>query len=168
VVYIITKNDGPRKEDVAAKKFIESNRATIDRLANHLSGGRWQDIKQARKARAPVVEPARKSFAGYAPAGRSTSTRPYVRISPNNRVVVVDEETSRQVLFLGEFRQSAAGRYFRLATRENGFFDPLDDDLRGLLSNLDGLVLPEEAEERFKHELATRLGFGTGTAADRI
>ncbi len=151
MVYIITKNDGPRKEDVAAKKFIESNRATIDRLANHLSGGRWQDIKRARKARAPVVESARKSFAGYAPAGRSTSTRP---MFASARTTASSSSTRRPAVRCSSSvnsGQSAAGRYFRLATRENGFFDPLDDDLRGLLSNLDGLVLPEETEERFKH-----------------
>ncbi|HEY9216223.1 MAG TPA: hypothetical protein VIQ29_25630 [Ancylobacter sp.] len=161
MVYIITKNDGPRKEDVAAKKFIESNRTTIDRLANHLSGGRWQDIKKARHAQVPVVEQDRRSFSGYTPVGRAESSRPYIRISLNNRVVVADEETSRQVLFLGEMRRGAAGRVFRLATRENGFFAPLTYEILELLAGLDGLVLGEDdAEEPFKRELAARLGFG--------
>ena len=161
MVYIITKDDGPRKEDVAAKKFIESNRTTIDRLANHLSGGRWQDIKNARNAQVQVVEQDRRSFSGYVPVGRAEASRPYIRISLNNRVVVADEETSRQVLFLGEMRRGAAGRVFRLATRENGFFAPLTDEILDVLSGLDGLVLGEDdAEEPFKRELAARLGFG--------
>ena len=161
MVYIITKNDGPRKEDVAAKKFIERNRTTIDRLANQISGGRWQDIKKARSAQVSIVEQDRRSFSGYAPVGRAEPSRPYIRISLNNRVVVADEETSRQVLFLGEMRRGVEGRVFRLATRENGFVDPLTDEILDALAGLDGLVLGEDdAEEPFKRELAARLGFG--------
>ncbi len=126
MVYIITKNDGPRKEDVAARKLIENNRSTIERLANHLSRRPVAgDQAGALGAASSWTEPERDTVAGYQPTGRSTSTRPYVRISPNNRVVVVDEETSRQVLFLGELRRGPEGERFRLATRENGFFDPL-------------------------------------------
>lgn len=159
MVYIITKDDGPRKEDVAVRKLIESNRNTIDRLANHLSGGRWQEIRQQRAAATQVTEPARATVAGYQPTGRSTSTRPYVRISPNDRVVVVDEETSRQVLFLGELRRNGPECRFRLATRANGYFDPLTGAPLDQLMDLDGIVLSEdEADEPFKRELARRLG----------
>lgn len=165
MVYIITKNDGPRKEDVAARKLIENNRSTIERLANHLTGGRWQEIRQARSVAPVVTEPERATVAGYQPTGRSTSTRPYVRISPNNRVVVVDEETSRQVLFLGELRRGPEGERFRLATRENGFFDPLEGDALDCLLDLDGLLMPgEEVHEAFKQELASRLGIADTTS----
>lgn len=159
-MYIFTKNDGPRKEDVAAKQMIERNWGTIDRLANQISGGRWQDVKQARAAKTPVAQYDRKSFVGYVPTGRSAPARPYVRISLNNRVVVVDEETNRQVLFLGEIRHRPQGRVFCLATRANGFFDPAADEVLEALAGLDGCVLREdEVDEPFKQELAVRLGF---------
>ncbi|GAB4065582.1 hypothetical protein GCM10028812_09950 [Ancylobacter sonchi] len=160
LVYIFTKSDEPRKEDVAAKKMIEKNWGTIDRLANQISGGRWQDLKKARTSNTPIAEFDRKSFIGYVSTGRSVSTRPYVRISLNNRVVVVDEETNRQVLFLGEIRRRPQGRVFCLATRANGFFDPAADEVLEALAELDGCLLREdEVDEPFKQELAARLGF---------
>ncbi|MFT0858671.1 hypothetical protein [Ancylobacter sp. G4_0304] len=159
-MYFFTKNDGPRKEDVAAKQMIEKNWGTIDRLANQISGGRWQDIKQARAAKTSVVEYDRKSFMGYVPTERRAAVRPYIRISLNNRVVVVDEETNRQVLFLGEIRHRPQGRVFCLATRANGFFDPAADEVLEALAELDGCLLDAgEVDEPFKQELAHRLGF---------
>lgn len=168
MVYVITKSDGPRKEDVVAKKLIEDNRSTINLLADQLSGGRWSEIRKARATPPVPVEARRATVSGYRPAGRSTSSSPYVRISPNNRVVVVDAETSRQVLFLGEVRRGADGPRFCLALRENGFFDPLPQEARDILADLDGAPLPDEAsEEAFKGELARRLGIGPlGTDAD--
>lgn len=159
-MYIITKKDGPRKEDVAAKQMIEQNWGTIDRLANQISGGRWQDIKQARAAKTSVAEYDRRSFIGYASMERAAPARPYIRISLNNRVVVVDEDTNRQLLFLGDIRHRPQGRVFCLATRANGFFDPAPDEVLEALAGLDGAVLSEaEVDEPFKQELAARLGF---------
>ncbi len=159
-MYIITKNDGPRKEDVAAKDVIRRNWGTIDALANQISGGRWQDIKQARAANTSVAEYDRKSFVGYASTDRRSSARPYIRISLNNRVVVVDEDTNRQLLFLGEIRHRPYGRVFCLASRANGFFDPAPEEVQAALAELDGCVLSgDEVDEPFKRELATRLGF---------
>ncbi len=159
-MYIITKKDGPRKEDVAAKQMIKQNWGTIDRLANQISGGRWQDIKQARAAKTSVAEYDRRSFIGYASMERAAPARPYIRISLNNRVVVVDEDTNRQLLFLGDIRYRPQGRVFCLATRANGFFDPAPDEVLEALAGLDGAVLSEdEVDEPFKQELAARLGF---------
>jgi len=161
VVYIITKNDGPRKEDVAARQLIEGNRSTINRLADHLSGGRWSEIRQARAAQPAAPAPERATVAGYARPAGSASTRPYVRVSPNNRVVVVDEVTSRQMLFLGELRREGEGYRFRLATRGNGFFDPLSGEPLDLLSELDGICLHgEDSIQPFKQEIARRLAIG--------
>ncbi|MBS7537556.1 hypothetical protein [Ancylobacter lacus] len=159
-MYVFTKNDGPRNEDVAAKQMIEKNWGTIDRLANQISGGRWQDIKQARAAKTSVAEYDRKSFVGYVPTARREAMQPYIRISLNNRVVVVDGDTNRQVLFLGEIRYRPHGRVFCLATRANGFFDPAADEVLEALADLDGCVLDaSEGDEPFKQELAHRLGF---------
>lgn len=159
-MYIFTKNDGPRKEDAVAKHVIQRNWGTIDRLANQISAGRWNDIKQARAAKPAAAEQERKGFVGYVSTDRSAPPRPYVRISLNNRVVVVDEETSRQMLFLGELRRHPQGRVFCLATRANGFFDPVADDVREALAELDGRVLRTgEVDAPFKQDIAERLGF---------
>ena len=48
MVYIISKRDGPRREEVAAKDFIQKNRTTIDALAGHLTAGRWQELHPRR------------------------------------------------------------------------------------------------------------------------
>lgn len=159
MVYIITKDDGPRKEDVAARKLIEGNRQTIHQLANHLTGGRWQEIRQARAAQAAAPAPERRTIAGYVRPADSDARQPYVRISPNNRVVVVDAETSRQLLFLGELRREGQGYRFRLATRGNGFFDPLTGEALDLLSDIDGIALHgDESLDPFRHEIGRRLG----------
>ncbi|MDQ0509899.1 hypothetical protein [Ancylobacter amanitiformis] len=160
MVYVISKQDGPRKEDVVAKRVIRDNWQTIDRLANQLSGGHWNDIKRSRNAPVKTPEEQRKSLLGYAPTGRRDEPRPYVRISANNRVVIVDEETSRQMLFVGELRTGAEGRQLRLAIRANGFFDPLSDEVQADLADLEGaLIADEDGEERLKQLLAERLGF---------
>jgi len=83
-----------------------------------------------------------------------------VRISPNNRVVVADEDTGRQVHFLGELRRIDGRRRFVLATAENKFFSPLDPDLVAALADLDGTDVAGGAAERALSEgIASRLGF---------
>ena len=93
-------------------------------------------------------------------AGGQTEARPYVRISPNNRVVVVDEETGRQMHFVGELRRVEGRRRFALATRENRFFSPVEGGIAAALTDLDGReVAGTMAERALADEIAARLGF---------
>jgi hypothetical protein len=47
MVDIFSRRDGPRPEDARIRRLIEDNRATIDRIADHISNGAYS----ARKAR---------------------------------------------------------------------------------------------------------------------
>ncbi|WP_315766791.1 hypothetical protein [Bradyrhizobium sp. SZCCHNR2009] len=156
MVEIISKRDGPRREDVAAKEFIRTNRATIDKIANRLTGGQWQAMRHP--VAAPQPEASGRLW--YTPPRRASSdVSPYVRISLNGRIVVADLASGRQIHFIGELRGSGHMRRLALATSQNGLFDPLDDQLHAALADLEGLRVPDEAsEESLERELAIRLG----------
>jgi hypothetical protein len=154
MVHIISKRDGPRREDAEIKRFLGDNRATIGRIAQALTGG---GIGQS----APVIEappPEAVRSHGYRRMGDRRECRPYIRISQNGRVVIVDFETGRQMHHLGDIRGGGSGRRFVLATRQNGFFAPVDPALADLLAPLDGwAVATGDAEDRLKTILLQRL-----------
>ena len=155
MVHIISKRDGPHREEAAAKDFIQKNRTKIDALANHLTRGRWQELRNPAPPRQP--EPSGKLW--YTPPGRPREVEPYVRISLNGRVVIADLASGRQLYFVGELRGKGQSRYFALATRENGMFDSLDDGLCKFLADLEGASVPDEtSEEHLERIIAGRLG----------
>ncbi|MFB9262901.1 hypothetical protein ACFFWD_06900 [Bradyrhizobium erythrophlei] len=155
MVHIISKRGGPHREQVAAKAFIQKNRTKIDALANHLTGGRWQQLRNP----APPPQPQPSGKLWYTPPGRPKETEPYVRISLNGRVVIADLASGRQLHFVGELRGKGQLRYFALATRENGIFEPLDDGLCKVLADLEGVGVPDEvSEEHLERIIAGRLG----------
>ena len=155
MVYIISKRDGPHREEVAAKNFIEKNRTKINAVANHLTGGRWQELRNPIPP--PQPQPSGKLFS--TPPARPRETEPYVRISLNGRVVIADLASGRQLHFVGELRGKGQSRYFALATRENGIFEPLDDRLCTVLGDLEGVSVPDEASEQHLEQVITgRLG----------
>lgn len=157
MVEIISKRDGPRREDVAARRLIEQNRGTIEQMANHLAGG---DYKAKLKPPAP---PQPNGFILHDMSrGARTETKvsPYVRISLNDRVVLVDGETGKQMHHLGEVRDNGPdSRMFVLATRENKFHFPLDEDLCRKLADIDHKNVTETySEEDLAAEIGERLG----------
>lgn len=156
MVEIFSKQSGPRREDVAAKRLIDQNRTTIERLANHLSGG---DYKARLK---PPAAPQPSGFILHDMSGgaRAVPASPYVRISQNDRVVLVDGETSKQMHFLGEVRYSGpVERRFVLATEENKFHFPLDEDLCRKLAEIDLKSITDTySEEDLAAEIGERLG----------
>ena len=155
MVYIISKRDGPHREEVAAKDFIQKNRTTIDALASHLTAGRWQELRNPTSP--PPPQPSGKLWS--TPQARPTEAEPYVRISLNGRVVIADLASGRQLRFVGELRGKGQSRSFALATRENGIFEPMDENMYKVLADLEGLSVPDEvAEERLEQVIAGRLG----------
>lgn len=149
----------PRPEDAKARDLIARNRGTIQRLADQLSNGAYS---AAKRAAAAPTEPAPAGLIMTHLGGPppNDEPRPRVRISPNNRVVVIDEETSRQLYFLGELRRVDGVLQFVLATKANGFFAPLADDLANRLAGLDCTPLgPERSEAALAAELARCLDF---------
>lgn len=155
MVHIISKHDGPHREEVAAKDFIQKNRTKINALANHLTGGRWQELRNP----APPPQPQPSGKLWYTPPSRPREAEPYVRISLNGRVVIADLASGRQIQFIGELRGKGPSRHFALATRENGIFEPLDHGIYEVLADLEGVIVPDEAcEERLERIIASRLG----------
>jgi len=157
MVEIISKRDGPRREDVAARRLIDQNRGTIERLANHLSGG---DYRARLK---PPAAPKASGFILHDMSGGARTDKPaspYVRISLNDRVVLVDGDTGKQLHHLGEMRDMEDGRrMFVLATRENGFHFPLDEEMCRKLAGIDRKTVTDaECEEDFAAEIGERLG----------
>ena len=57
MIEIISKSDGPRREDAAARRFIRDNASTINKIANQLGGG-------GLGARSNRNRPARISWPG--------------------------------------------------------------------------------------------------------
>lgn len=157
MVEIFSKQSGPRREDVAAKRLIEQNRPTIERLANHLSGG---DYKARLK---PPPPPQPNGFILHDMSGGARAeipAAPYVRISPNDRVVLVDGETGKQMHYLGEVRDNGpVERKFVLATEDNKFHFPLDEDLCRKLAQIDHKSITDAySEEDLAAEIGERLG----------
>ena len=155
MVEIISKSNGPRREDAAARHFIRENAGTIKKIAQQLGGGRMRAPSSDETIPAP--HPLRR--ASTAPK-REQEKRPYVRVSLNGRVIAVDFNSGRQLHHIGEIRGQGPGRRFLLATRENRFFTPLEESLLALLRDLDCAATPDEAaEERLAQEIGTRLGY---------
>lgn len=151
----MTKRNARRLDDGDAQRLIERNRATIERLADHLSAGAYS------ASRAPRAEPQPQGLIIHAPGApaRDDAPSPYVRISPNDRVVVADHATGRQLQFLGEIRRRDGVRRFVLATKVNGFFSPLADEVAGRLGELDGVVIGRDyGEEQLALDIRRHLG----------
>ncbi|WP_112310824.1 hypothetical protein [Pseudogemmobacter bohemicus] len=78
----------------------------------------------------------------------------------NNRVVAYDSGSGRQVLHLGEIRRQEGTRYFAIASKENGFFSPLPDEVTGKIGELDGQIIDQACPETLlSEEISERLGF---------
>ncbi len=155
MVEIISKSDGPRREDAAAKRFLRENAATINKIAQQLGGGQRRALPDAGTL--PQTPSVRS---GPAAPRRDAEKQPYVKVSLNGRVVAVDFNNGRQLHHFGEIRGQGPLRRFLLATRENGFFTPLEDDLLALLRDLDHAASPDEtADEKLVEEIGARLGY---------
>lgn len=155
MVEIISKRDGPRREDAELRKLLTENRATITRLADHLSAGAYS----ARKAPKQAPKPSGLIFHHLGSGAAAGEPLPKVRVSLNGRVIVVDENSSRQMHHVGEIRARNGVEFFALATTENGFFAPVDDNIAQALRDLDHIELSgPDAEEKLAAEIGGRLG----------
>jgi len=159
MVEIISRRDGPRPQDARLKSLIENNRQTITRIADHLTQGGYSASKATKLAPAPVPERASVHFIGGA-AAPTREARPFVRATLNGRVVVVDDETGRQLHHLGEIRRRDGALWFVLATAANRFPAPAAAEITKALEDLDAAELAVEGgEEALVAEIAHRLDF---------
>ncbi len=153
---IISKKSGPRAEDQQAKQHLQRNWGTIEKLADTLSGGKYSADK-ARKAAAPpkaqgliIVDQARPRLAD--------DPVPYLRISTNGRVVIADNSSGIQMHFLGQLKRINGEVRFVIATKENGFFTPLDPDLCEKIADLANVQVNRSySEDDLAQDIKTRL-----------
>jgi hypothetical protein len=161
-VDVISRGSGPHREDEQAKRLIAANRPTIERLADQLSNGAYS-ARKAAKPRPPeasglVIHTARAAAIVDPP-------KPFVRVAVNGRVSIVDANTGRQLHHLGDLRRRDRRERFVLATRENGFFSPVETGLAAALAELDGHVMEGAGSERaLVASIGARLGLASNTA----
>lgn len=154
MVEIISKRDGPRREDAAFRRLLSENRATITRLADQFSGGAYS----AGKAAKPKPQPKGLIFHDMSTGAPAQEALARVRVSLNGRVIVVDDNTSRQLHHLGQVTVRDGNEIFVLATSENGFFAPLDAQIVTLLADLDSQTLSDvHSEDWLVGEIGRRL-----------
>jgi hypothetical protein len=161
MVDIVSKRSGPRREDVAARQMIDKNRQTIERIADQISNGGYSANKARQAApKEPQAAGLIVSDLGGVARRPAELPKPYVRISPNGRVVVVDDNTNLQMHFLGELRRSNGATRFALATKANGFLAPLEPELAEKLAALDGAQMGgARTDAGLATEIRTLLGY---------
>ena len=153
---IISKKSGPRAEDQHAKQHLQRNWGTIEKLADTLSGGKYSADK-AKKAAAP---PQAKGliFVDQARPRLADNPVPYLRISTNGRVVLADTSSGIQMHFLGELKRVNGEVRFTIATKENGYFTPLDNEMAEKIADLANLPVNRSySEDDLAQDIKRRL-----------
>jgi len=156
---IISKRDGPRPEDVRAKRLISENAGKIRRLADQISNGGFSKMRQDQARR--KEEPKPEGLLIYSMAGPGTAVEPdpYIRVSLNGRVVLVDRISGKQIQLLGEIRTRFRSRTFVLATEENGFLSPVSAELRHTLGHFEnGELDPAWTDQEIAQKFEAALG----------
>ena len=155
MIEIISKRDGPRREDVQVKRLIEQNRSTITRIADQISGGGYSASRQPRQQ--PKAEGLIIHVGGG--AASATEASPSIRVTMNGRVISKDQNTGRQLHHIGDVRNRNGDQVFVLATKQNGFFSPVDETIAEALAELDGSRLTEAyTEEQLAADIGAKLG----------
>lgn len=156
---IFSKRDGPRQEDVRAKKLLAENSGTIRKLADQISNGGFSRARaeQARRNEKPKLDGL--ILHDLKVRSRVDVPEPYVKASLNGRIVLVDKSSGRQLQLLGEVRGNFMTKSFHLATKENGFFSPIDEETGNLIGHLDKVdITPDFTENNLAEVLETLLG----------
>lgn len=147
MVDIFSKRDGPRLEDVKAKRLLSENAGTIRKLADQISNGGFSQMRADQARRREEPKPDGLIIHDLKARVASDVAEPYIKISLNNRVVLVDKTTGRQLQMLGEIRGNFLSKQFVLATKKNGFLSPLNDDMHAAIAHLDGQDMTGEFTE---------------------
>ncbi len=155
MVEFFSKSSEPNRDDARMRQILRDNRSTIVRLADQFSQGAYSASRaprEAPKAEGLIIHTGTRTPVADVP-------EPYAKVSLNGRVLVVDGASGRQLDHLGNVIRIAGENRFRLATRANGFFDPLADDKAEALADLDGCRIDAGFQEAaFLAEIEKRLG----------
>lgn len=161
MVEIISKHDGPRREDAQIKRVLEQNRGVITKLADHLSNGSYSQSKKPRLAPQPDGLIIHIGDSGMPP--KAPELEPRIRVSTNGRVICVDTPSGRQLQHFGDIREGRGVKVFTLATTENHFIAPLDEATTEALFDLDGVVVGASySEEELAADIGRRLDIPSG------
>ncbi|WP_192246985.1 hypothetical protein [Mesorhizobium silamurunense] len=155
MVEIISKRDGPRREDVQVKRLIEQNRSTIVRLADQISGGGYS------ASRMPRQQPKAEGLIIHVGGGTATvaEAKPSIQVTINGRVISKDQDTGRQLHHIGDIRNRGGEQIFVLATKQNGYFAPVDETVAAKLADMDGSrVTATYSEEQLAGDIGAKLG----------
>jgi len=135
-------------EDVKARRLISENMPVIRKLADQISDGGYTRMRQQEAKRRE--QPKLDGLMIYDLKGpvRNDIPDPYVKVSLNNRVVLADKSSGLQIQMLGEIRGNFTSKKLVLATKENGFLSPLDDDLYTRLKHLEGVEITRDFTEK--------------------
>ncbi|WP_417720180.1 hypothetical protein [Salipiger sp.] len=156
---IFSKRDGPRREDVQAKRLISENSHVIKKLADQISGGGYTAMQQTMAKAKETPKPDGLLIHDLGRSRGAEAPRPYVKVSMNNRVVLADLNSGRQIQLLGEIRGNFSGRRFVLATAENGFYSPVEGEMLDALRPLDGTEIHRGFDDKALAEaIGTELG----------
>ncbi|MDX5349256.1 MAG: hypothetical protein LPJ95_00920 [Paracoccaceae bacterium] len=162
MVDIISRRDGPRREDERAQRLIGQNRAAITQIADRLTQGAYSAQKAARATATAEPQPEGKLIHDLGGGGVASADSGDLRIkiSLNNRVVAYDGGSGRQVHLLGEIRKQDGTRYFALALTANGFLSELPPEVLDRIGELDGQIIDAACPESLlAEELSERLGY---------
>lgn len=154
MVNLFSRRDGPRPEDARIKNILRENSATITRLADHLSLGAYSQSKK------PRPKPRAKGLIfHYGLAQGASEPLPRVRTSLNGRLLVVDDNSGRQMHHLGDLRRRGDKTIVVLATAANGYGAPVEERLAAALADFDGRALGVDyGEDRLTADVAEALG----------
>ncbi|MCZ4257785.1 hypothetical protein O4H53_19730 [Sulfitobacter sp. G21635-S1] len=156
---IFSKREGPRSEDVRARKLIAENAGTIRKLADQISNGGFTKMRQDRARRNEQPKPEGLLIYTMSASTKADDPDPYIRVSLNGRVVLSDRSTGRQIQLLGQIRSTAGSKRFVLATEENGYISPVCDETRDALASYDGVEIgPGFTEKDIVRTFGTCLG----------
>lgn len=148
MVDIFSKRDGPRLEDVKARRLLSQHAGTIRKLADQISNGGFTKMQADQARRREEPKPDGLIIHDLKARVSSDVAEPYVKISLNNRVVLVDKSTGRQMQMLGEIRGTFMSKRFVLATADNGFISPLDTGMHSDIAHLDRVEITKDFTER--------------------
>ncbi|SFJ96365.1 hypothetical protein SAMN04487991_3441 [Celeribacter neptunius] len=156
---IFSKRDGPRPEDVRAKRLISENAGTIRRLADQISNGGFTKMRQDEARRKQAPKPDGLLIYSMSTAARSDDPDPYVRVSLSGRVALVDSNNGHQIQLLGELRRSFGAQRFVLATAANGFVSPVSAEIEAALTQYEDVELgPDFTEKDIVQKFGACLG----------
>ena len=142
-----------------AKRLIQENSGTIRKLADQISNGGFTKMRQEEARRREKPKPEGLIIHDLKAPSKPDTPDPYVKVSINNRVVLADASSGRQLQLLGEIRRNGFSKAFVLATKANGYRSPVSDETYAAIQHLSQAAITQEfSEASLVQEIEKALG----------